>query len=71
MSLQSRLDIICDEADADLGSGLEVGREASDDISTEKPVSQLVLHLVRSATSNNIFDPFPMGIFQFSFMKKH
>ncbi|XVF36540.1 hypothetical protein REPUB_Repub19eG0066500 [Reevesia pubescens] len=46
-SLQSRLDIICDEADEDLGSTDEGIREASNDSSSEKPVSQLVLHSLR------------------------
>ena len=47
MSLQSRLDIICDEAYEDVGSRDDVSQEANDGILTEKPVSQLVLHLLR------------------------
>lgn len=47
MSLQSRLDIICDEADGDVGPTDDGCKEASDEISTGKPVSQLVLHLLR------------------------
>ena len=48
MSLQSRLDIICDEADADSGSNHDVDKETSDEISTEKPVAQFVLQSLRS-----------------------
>lgn len=47
MSLQSRLDIICDEADGDVGPTDDGCKEANDEISTGKPVSQLVLHLLR------------------------
>ena len=46
-SLLSRLDIICDEADEDLGPTDDGIREASNDLSSEKPVSQLVLHSLR------------------------
>lgn len=49
MSLQSRLDIICDEADGDVGPTDDGCKEANDEISTGKPVSQLVLHLLRLA----------------------
>ncbi len=47
MSLQSRLDIICDEAYGGVGPADDVSQEASDGISTDKPVSQLVLQLLR------------------------
>jgi hypothetical protein len=47
MSLRSRLDIICDEAYEDVGPRDDVSHEANDGILTEKPVSQLVLHLLR------------------------
>ena len=67
MSLQSRLDIICDEADADSGSGPDVGREASSDLSTEKPVSQCVLHLLRKGCMlpfpRRVFAPWLAGIY--------
>lgn len=46
-SLQSRLDIICDEADGDLGQTIDGGREVSDEIATGKLVPQLALHLLR------------------------
>ncbi|OMO57524.1 protein odr-4 like protein [Corchorus olitorius] len=46
-SLQSRLDIVCDEADEDLGPNADGIGEASNDSSPEKPVSQLVLHSLR------------------------
>ena len=49
MSLQSRLDIICDEADGDVNPTDDSCKEANDEISTGKPVSQLVLHLLRLA----------------------
>jgi hypothetical protein len=42
------LDIICDETDVDSGNHHDVGRQVGDDdVSVEKPVSQLVLHLLR------------------------
>ena len=47
MSLQSRLDIICDEAYGDMGQTEDVSQEASDGISTDKPVSQLDLQSLR------------------------
>uniref|UniRef100_A0A0R0KEF7 Protein odr-4 homolog n=1 Tax=Glycine max TaxID=3847 RepID=A0A0R0KEF7_SOYBN len=46
-SLQSRLDIICDEVDVDSGNNHDVGSQVSNEISAEKPVPQLVLHLLR------------------------
>ncbi|XP_028777706.1 protein odr-4 homolog [Neltuma alba] len=63
MSLQSRLDIICDEAEGDSASNLDDSREASDEISTEKPVAKLVLQLLRSVTYNiDIFDPWALPV---------
>lgn len=47
MSLQSRLDIICDEADGDSGDNLDVEKQVSEEVSAGKPVSQLVLKLLR------------------------
>lgn len=56
-SLQSRLDIICDEADGETGPTDTGIREARDDagsqeigdvISSETPVSQIVLQSLRS-----------------------
>lgn len=59
-SLQSRLDIICDETDVDSGNHHDVGRQVNeDDVSVEKPVSQLVLHLLRKECSL----PFPRRVF--------
>lgn len=59
-SLQSRLDIIRDETDVDSGNHHDVGRQVSeDDVSVEKPVSQLVLHLLRKECSL----PFPRRVF--------
>ncbi|CAJ1973973.1 unnamed protein product [Sphenostylis stenocarpa] len=46
-SLQSRLDIICDEVDVDSGNNHDVGSQASNEISVEKPVPQLVLRILR------------------------
>ncbi|KAH9756058.1 Oxidoreductase zinc-binding dehydrogenase family protein [Citrus sinensis] len=43
MSLQSRLDVICDEVDEDLAPTASGGEEASN----EKPVSKLILHSLR------------------------
>ncbi|KAE9603812.1 hypothetical protein Lal_00002283 [Lupinus albus] len=56
MSLQSRLDIICDEADGD--SGINLGIE-SDETSAEKPISQFELQLLRKGCSL----PFPRRVF--------
>lgn len=56
-SLQSRLDIICDEADGETGPTVTGIQEARDDagsqevgdvISSETPVSQIVLQSLRS-----------------------
>ncbi|XP_058785292.1 uncharacterized protein LOC131660150 isoform X1 [Vicia villosa] len=59
-SLQSRLDIIRDETDVDSDNHHDVGRQISDDdVSVEKPVSQLVLHLLRKECSL----PFPRRVF--------
>ncbi|KAK2446342.1 oxidoreductase, zinc-binding dehydrogenase family protein [Trifolium repens] len=59
-SLQSRLDIICDETDVDSGNHHDVGRQVGDDdVSVEKPVSQLVLHLLRKECNL----PFPRRVF--------
>ncbi|MBA0837096.1 hypothetical protein Goarm_009276 [Gossypium armourianum] len=46
-SLRSRLDIICDEADEDPGPIDNGIKEAGNDLASEKPVSQLVLHSLR------------------------
>jgi hypothetical protein len=51
MTLRSRLDIICDEAYEDVGPRDDVSLEANDLILTEKPVSQLDLHLLRCVSS--------------------
>lgn len=59
MSLQSRLDIICDEAYANVGPEDSVVPESSDGISTDKPVSQHVLHFSRKECSL----PFPRRVF--------
>lgn len=69
MSLQSRLDIICDDAEGGSGSSLDDGKEATDETSTEKPVAQRVLQLLRSVTYNiDIFEP--LNILQFCLMRK-
>ncbi|XP_058723925.1 uncharacterized protein LOC131595570 isoform X1 [Vicia villosa] len=59
-SLQSILDIICDETDVDSYNHHDVGRQISDDdVSVEKPFSQLVLHLLRKECNL----PFPRRVF--------
>ncbi|CAJ2638004.1 unnamed protein product [Trifolium pratense] len=59
-SLQSRLDIICDETDVDSGDHHDVGRQVGDDdVSVEKPISQFVLHLLRKECNL----PFPRRVF--------
>ncbi|KAK9110944.1 hypothetical protein Scep_018463 [Stephania cephalantha] len=47
MSLRSRLDIICDEADVDMGSTVEGETAASSEIFSDKSLPQAVLHLLR------------------------
>ncbi|KAI9106631.1 hypothetical protein K1719_022159 [Acacia pycnantha] len=68
MSLQSRLDIICDEAEGDSASNIDGGGgEASDEISTEKPVAKLVLQLLRKGCSlplpRRVYAPWLAGIY--------
>ncbi|KAG6648657.1 hypothetical protein CIPAW_07G161600 [Carya illinoinensis] len=67
MSLQSRLDIICDEAYGDVGPKDDASPEASDGISTNKPVSQLVLHFLRKECSlsfpRRVFVPWLAGTY--------
>ncbi|KAL2340040.1 hypothetical protein Fmac_007980 [Flemingia macrophylla] len=67
MSLQSRLDIICDEVDVDSGDNPAVGSQGSDEMSAEKPVPQLVLHLLRKGCSlpfpRRVFAPWLAGVF--------
>ncbi|XVE55652.1 hypothetical protein DITRI_Ditri03aG0175800 [Diplodiscus trichospermus] len=46
---ESRLDIICDEADEDLAPSDDGISKASNDSSSENPVSQLVLHSLRKS----------------------
>ncbi|XP_022727058.1 protein odr-4 homolog isoform X1 [Durio zibethinus] len=66
-SLQSRLDIICDETDEDLGPTDNGIREASNDSSSEKPVSQLVLNSLRKncnlSLPGRVFVPWLAGTF--------
>ncbi|OMP06686.1 protein odr-4-like protein [Corchorus capsularis] len=66
-SLQSRLDIVCDEADEDLGPNADGIGEARNDTSPEKPVSQLVLHSLRKncnlSLPRRVFVPWLAGTF--------
>ncbi|XP_021284677.1 protein odr-4 homolog [Herrania umbratica] len=66
-SLQSRLDIICDEADGDLGPTDNGITEESNDLSSEKPVSELVLHSLRKNCNlsfpRRVFVPWLAGTF--------
>lgn len=66
MSLHSRLDIICDETDEDLGPD-DASQEANDGILTDKPVSQLALHLLRKESSlplpRRVFVPWLAGTY--------
>ncbi|XP_018848697.2 protein odr-4 homolog [Juglans regia] len=66
-SLQSRLDIICDEAYGDVWPKDDISPEASDGTSTDKPVSQLVLHLLRKECSlsfpRRVFVPWLAGTY--------
>ncbi|KAK8692407.1 hypothetical protein V6N13_075867 [Hibiscus sabdariffa] len=66
-SLLSRLDIICDEADGDAGPNDDVIKETRNDSSSEKPVSQLVLHSLRKncnlSLPRRVFVPWLSGTF--------
>ncbi|EXC01166.1 Protein odr-4-like protein [Morus notabilis] len=66
LSLQSRLDIICDEADGDTGPSDAEIKEASDGMSTENPVSQLSIHLLRKTCNvsfpRRVFIPWLAGM---------
>nr|XP_023885492.1 protein odr-4 homolog isoform X2 [Quercus suber]POE69549.1 protein odr-4 like [Quercus suber] len=66
-SLQSRLGIICDEAYGDISQTEDVSQEASDGISTDKPVSQPVLQLLRKECSlsfpRRVFVPWLAGTY--------
>ncbi|KAA8538220.1 hypothetical protein F0562_027957 [Nyssa sinensis] len=66
-SLQSRLDIICDEADGESGLTIDGGSEASNEISTGKPIPQLDLQLLRKQCSlsfpRRIFVPWLAGTY--------
>ncbi|EEF35013.1 protein odr-4 homolog isoform X2 [Ricinus communis] len=66
-SLQSRLDIICDQADEDLGPMDNDVQDASQGKTPEKPVSRLVLRLLRDTCSlafpRRVFIPWSGGTF--------
>lgn len=51
MSLQSRLDIICDEADGDTVQPDGGSTEANDKTSMETPTSRVFIHLLRCVYS--------------------
>ncbi|KAK7410432.1 hypothetical protein VNO78_01213 [Psophocarpus tetragonolobus] len=66
-SLQSRLDIICDEVDVDSGNNHDVGGQVDNEISAEKPVPLLVLHLLRKGCKllfpRRVFAPWVSGVY--------
>lgn len=66
-SLRSRLDIICDEADEDPGPIDNGIKEAGNDLASEKPVSQLVLHSLRKncnlSLPRRVFVPWLAGTY--------
>ncbi|XP_071722414.1 uncharacterized protein [Rutidosis leptorrhynchoides] len=66
-SLQSRLDIICDDAEENLESTLDAGNEASGDISSGKPLSHRPLHELRKSCNislpRRIFVPWLPGTY--------
>ncbi|KAE8666754.1 hypothetical protein F3Y22_tig00112491pilonHSYRG00202 [Hibiscus syriacus] len=66
-SLLCRLDIICDEAGEDVGPNDDVIKETGNDSSSEKPVSQLVLHSLRKncnlSLPRRVFVPWLAGTF--------
>ncbi|MBA0775367.1 hypothetical protein Gotri_010519 [Gossypium trilobum] len=66
-SLRSRLDIICDEADEDPGPIDNGIKEAGNDLASEKPVSQLVLHSLRKTCNlslpRRVFVPWLAGTY--------
>ncbi|XP_057974867.1 uncharacterized protein LOC131162428 isoform X2 [Malania oleifera] len=67
MSLQTRLDILLDEADGGPNCTVDDDEEASSEMSTEKPIPQLSLHLLRKQCSlsfpQRIFVPWLAGTF--------
>ncbi|KAB2082831.1 hypothetical protein ES319_A05G224900v1 [Gossypium barbadense] len=66
-SLLSRLDIICDEADEDPGPIDNGIKEAGNDLASEKPVYQLVLHSLRKncnlSLPRRVFVPWLAGTY--------
>ncbi|XP_065881520.1 uncharacterized protein [Euphorbia lathyris] len=66
-SLQSRLDIICDEVDEDLGPTDDDSVEAVEEKPTHKPISRLVLSLLRERCSlafpRRVFIPWLAGTY--------
>ncbi|KAJ4964161.1 hypothetical protein NE237_024100 [Protea cynaroides] len=68
MSMRNRLDIICDQAEEDIiDSTADGNQEESSDISTEKSILQLALHLSRKPCSlafpRRVFFPWLAGAF--------
>ncbi|KAK7351544.1 hypothetical protein VNO77_11086 [Canavalia gladiata] len=67
MSLRSRLDIICDEADSDSVNNHDVGSQVTHEIAAEKPVPQLVLQLLRKGCNlpfpRRVFTPWLAGVY--------
>ncbi|WCJ35654.1 oxidoreductase zinc-binding dehydrogenase family protein [Euphorbia peplus] len=66
-SLQSRLDIICDEADEDVGSVDDDSVEGFQEKPTQKPISRLVLSLLRKRCTltfpRRVFIPWLAGTY--------
>ncbi|XP_059631224.1 uncharacterized protein LOC132274079 isoform X5 [Cornus florida] len=67
MSLQSRLAVICDEADGESDTIVDGGEEASNEISAGKPIPQLDLQLLRENCSlsfpRRVFVPWLAGTY--------
>lgn len=66
-SLQSRLDVLCDESDGESGITVDNEKEGSDDLSTEAPFLQLNLHSLRRRCSlsfpRRVFVPWLAGTY--------
>ncbi|XP_052190084.1 uncharacterized protein LOC127799886 [Diospyros lotus] len=67
MSLQSRLDVICDESDGESSSNTNRGKDASEELSTGEPFVQLTPQLLRKQCSltfpRRVFIPWLAGTY--------
>ncbi|XP_062073847.1 uncharacterized protein LOC133778046 [Humulus lupulus] len=73
LSLQSRLDIICDEADGDTDETNGESKEANDKMTLETCTSQLSIHLLRKTTNlslpRRVFIPWLGDLFMCDYLQ--